>query len=263
MHSSKLASLSCSVALALLAVSFSIAVPILFRPFYYVQIGALDLPEQTGWSQETIREAYDEVLDFCVLGRPFGTGQLLWSESGKSHFEDVRVLFTADFWVLGISAGTALILVLLCRTGRLAFHRFRGRGPGFWAGALAAALVTAVAGLAALDFDRAFTLFHAIFFPGKDNWLFDWRTDQIILVMPEAFFRNCAILIAAVLLLCCLALILSDRPGRRKAPRGTGGWSGPGRKPRFRHTSPFSIYAGSLTWAYARSVQKVPRLLPG
>ena len=70
MHSSKLASLSCSVALALLAVSFSIAVPILFRPFYYVQIGALDLPEQTGWSQETIREAYDEVLDFCVLGRP-------------------------------------------------------------------------------------------------------------------------------------------------------------------------------------------------
>ena len=110
MHSSKLASLSCSVALALLAVSFSIAVPILFRPFYYVQIGALDLPEQTGWSQETIREAYDEVLDFCVLGRPFGTGQLLWSESGKSHFEDVRVLFTADFWVLGISAGTALIL---------------------------------------------------------------------------------------------------------------------------------------------------------
>lgn len=53
MHSSKLASLSCSVALALLAVSFSIAVPILFRPFYYVQIGALDLPEQTGWSQET------------------------------------------------------------------------------------------------------------------------------------------------------------------------------------------------------------------
>lgn len=70
MHSSKLASLSCSVALALLAVSFSIAVPILFRPFYYVQIGALDLPEQTGWSQETIREAYDEILDFCVLGRP-------------------------------------------------------------------------------------------------------------------------------------------------------------------------------------------------
>ena len=167
MHSSKLASLSCSVALALLAVSFSIAVPILFRPFYYVQIGALDLPEQTGWSQETIREAYDEVLDFCVLGRPFGTGQLLWSESGKSHFEDVRVLFTADFWVLGISAGTALILVLLCRTGRLAFHRFRGRGPGFWAGALAAALVTAVAGLAALDFDRAFTLFHAIFSPER------------------------------------------------------------------------------------------------
>lgn len=53
-------------------------------------------------------------------------------------------------------------------------------------------------------------LFHAIFFPGKDNWLFDPATDQIIQVMPEAFFRNCAILIGLVLLACCAILILSD-----------------------------------------------------
>ena len=47
------------------------------------QINALNLPQQTGWSAETIREAYDQVLDFCVLGAPFGTGELAWSESGR------------------------------------------------------------------------------------------------------------------------------------------------------------------------------------
>lgn len=196
--------------LALLVLSFSISVPILFRPFYYVQINALNLPQQTGWSAETIREAYDQVLDFCVLGKPFGTGQLAWSESGRSHFADVRGLFLLDFAVLAVTALLAVLLLILYKRGRLRFYRFGGRGPGFWAGVLAAGLVLAVGGLAALDFNRAFTVFHAIFFPGKDNWLFDPATDQIILVMLETFFRNCAILIGVVLLVCCGALICSD-----------------------------------------------------
>lgn len=54
MKDSKLASALCIIVLALLILSFSISVPILFRPFYYIQINALDLPEQTGWSEETI-----------------------------------------------------------------------------------------------------------------------------------------------------------------------------------------------------------------
>ena len=218
MKGSRIACLLCAAALALLVLSFSIAVPILFRPFYYVQISALDLPERTGWSEEVIREAYDEVLDFCVLGKPFGTGQLAWSESGRSHFADVRVLFLTDFAVLAFSAVVCLLLLGLRLNGKLRFHRPLGRGPGFWAGILAAGLVLVAGGLAALDFERAFVLFHALFFPGKDNWLFDPAVDQIILVMPETFFRNCAILIGVVLLLCCGVLIVSDLLRRSRSP---------------------------------------------
>lgn len=219
MKDSKIASALCSIVLALLVLSFSISVPILFRPFYYVQINALDLPERTGWSEETIREAYAEVLDFCVLGKPFGTGQLSWSESGRSHFADVRMLFLADFAVLALSAVVCTLLLGLRLNGKLRFHHPLGRGPGFWAGILAAGLVLVVGGLAALDFQRAFVIFHAIFFPGKDNWLFNPATDQIILVMPETFFRNCAILIGIVLLACCAVLILSDLIGSRRRQR--------------------------------------------
>ena len=63
---------------------------------------------------------------------------------------------------------------------------------------------------AASDFDRAFTVFHKIFFPGKTNWVFDPRTGQIILVMPEEFFRNCAILIVAVMLVLCAFFIITE-----------------------------------------------------
>ena len=74
MRTSKPASAVLTLALAVLVLSFSISVPILFRPFYYIQIRTLQLPQQTGWSEEVIRQAYDDVLDFCVLGKPFATG---------------------------------------------------------------------------------------------------------------------------------------------------------------------------------------------
>lgn len=210
MRTSKLASVVCAVALMLAVLSGAIAAPVLVRPFYYVQINALEMPQRTGWSYETIKEAYDEVLDFCVLGRPFGTGELGWSESGQSHFADVQKLFWLDFAVLGVSLAVVLGVWVLRRWGKINFWRLGGRGPGFWAGASAAGLVLVVGGLVALDFDRAFVVFHALFFPGKDNWIFDPAADPIILVMPEVFFRNCALLIGGVLLVCCVGLIVWD-----------------------------------------------------
>lgn len=210
MRPSKPASVLLSLVLALLVLSFSISVPILFRPFYYVQIDALHLQEQTGWSAEVIREAYDEVLDFCVFGAPFGTGQLAWSESGRSHFADVRGLFLLDFAVLGVTAAAAAGFLLLYKAKGLRFHRFAGRGRPSGRGRGPRRRCWWWPAWAALDFDRAFVVFHAIFFPGKDNWIFDPAADQIILVMPEVFFRNCALLIGGVLLACCAGLILWD-----------------------------------------------------
>ena len=72
-----------------------------------------------------------------------------------------------------------------------------------------------VGALAALDFDRAFVAFHALFFPGKDNWLFDPAQDQIINILPQEFFRSCAILILGLLTAGCAALIAFDLTRKR------------------------------------------------
>ncbi|MBE6972110.1 MAG: DUF1461 domain-containing protein [Ruminococcaceae bacterium] len=63
-------------------------------------------------------------------------------------------------------------------------------------------------------------VFHAIFFPGKDNWLLDPVTDPIILLLTQAFFRNCSILILAVPLFSCAALILHNIRPKRKGTQG-------------------------------------------
>ena len=206
---SRLLSLLLAVITALTLLSGSIAIPLLCRPFYYVQINALNLPERTGLTQEEIRTAFDEMMDYCMgQTEEFSTGSLAWSESGKSHFTDVRGLFLLDLRLFLVCALLLIALLVLGRVTHRKCARLLGRTPGFWAGAGLGCAFLIIGGLAALDFNRAFTLFHAVFFPGKDNWLFDPRTDQIINILPQEVFRNYALLILGILIVGCAALIL-------------------------------------------------------
>ncbi len=202
----KLLSILMSLAVALALLTGSIAVPILVRPFYYALIQPLELEAASGLSRAEIIEAYDDVLDYCIgASDEFSAGALAFSESGSSHFADCRVLFLLDLWLF-VGSAAAIALLRLCSPPRLGKH-----GAPFWGAAGVGALLALAGAAAAADFDRAFKVFHALLFPGRDNWVFDPAADPVILIMPEAFFRSCAILILAVLLLMCAVIIASDR----------------------------------------------------
>lgn len=115
MKQSKSLSVLLAVLTACLVLSSSVAVPILCRPFYYAHIGPLGLVQATGLTEEAIRQAYDEMLDFCLGAPEFSTGALSWSQSGRDHFADVRVLFLLDLAVLALSAALLLLWFLLGR----------------------------------------------------------------------------------------------------------------------------------------------------
>lgn len=210
MKTSKLLFCLLTLAWALLVLSGSIAALLLLaRPFFAAHVALLDLSAHTPWTAEQIREGFGEMMNFCLLGAPFGTGVMRWSPSGMAHFADCARLFRLDFLVLFLSALALAAGWLLHRRG---VHPARplGRGCPFWAGILLGGSFLSISLLAALDFDRAFVVFHRLFFPGKSNWLFDPAADEIIRVLPQVFFRNCAITIAVLLLLGCAALIASD-----------------------------------------------------
>ncbi len=210
MKTSKLLTVLLAVVLALLLLTAAIAVPILCRPFYYAHIGPLHIVEDTDFTEGQIKTAFNEMLDYCLGAEEFSTGDLKWSQSGKDHFTDVRALFLLDLRLLAASVIALAVLLVIERAARLRAAPLLGRGPSFWAGAGLGGAFLLIGGLAALDFDRAFVIFHSLFFPGKTNWLFDPNTDQIILILPEEFFRNCAILILAILIAGCVGMILFD-----------------------------------------------------
>ena len=200
MKPSKPLSILCSLFLALFLLTAAIAAPILCRPFYYAQIDSLALPQQTGWSEDTIRDAFDEVMDYLVKDAPFGTGMLKWSESGRAHFADCRGLFRLDFILLGARAAALAVLALALTLGRRSAYRFWGRGPAFWAMAGMLVFFLVLAAWALLDFEGLFTAFHTVFFPGKTNWIFDAGTDQIIRILPEAFWARAGALVLGLAL---------------------------------------------------------------
>lgn len=209
----RMLSLICMVSLCLFLLTAAIGLPIYIRPFYYAHIDAFDLPARSGYTAEEIRDAYDEVLDYLTLpGKDFGTGVIPHSSEGKAHFEDCKVLFELNAAVL-VGSGQVLAVLFAIRK-KWGPYRLGKHSAAFWAAVLSVTAPIMIGGLAALDFDRAFVVFHSIFFPGKTNWVFDWHRDQIIRVLPQEFFMDCAILIGVGLIAMAVGILVWE--GKRK-----------------------------------------------
>ena len=204
--------------LVLLVLTAAIALPIYIRPFYYAHIGPMELSDWSGYSEAEIRGAYDAILDYLTLpGREFSSGVFPHSPEGAAHFADCKVLFDLNRNVLLLSALGVAILLILRKLGKTGPYRLLNRSASLWAGITALVLPLALGSLAALDFDRAFVIFHTLFFPGKSNWIFDWETDPIILVLPQDFFMHCAMLIGGGLVIFSLGLVISGLLSDKKS----------------------------------------------
>ena len=204
-----------AVLTAFVIVSGAIALPILFRPFFYWHIKPMNLTDMVGLTPEQIKTAYNEMMNYCTgISDTFSAGVLPFSDSGADHFADVRKLFLLD---LGVLLVAVLLLAGILILKRKRIFWIAGHTSGFWSAIGLGVTFAGVGFLAALDFDRAFVVFHELFFPGKDNWIFDSRFDPIINMLPEEFFRNCALLILSAILLSCGALILWDIHKRKTA----------------------------------------------
>ena len=207
------------VAVFFFIITVSIGLPIYLRFFYYLQIDSLSLPQKTGLSYEEIRTAFDDVMNFLTLPNyPFGTGSLSFTESGKAHFIDCKALFNLNLTVLLISTAIIVTLLALSRFKFFSFCRPFNMSVTFISAISIFIVIAILFGLVAIDFENAFIIFHKIFFPGKDNWQFT-DADEIIKILPQEFFMNCAILIGVGIVLISLSIIIFQLVKKGKARR--------------------------------------------
>lgn len=198
-------------------ICFSIGLPIYIREFYFIQIDNLKIAEKTGVSEQDIKSSYNELMDYLVYpNEEFSTGVFSYSEEGKNHFADCKALFSLNSIVLISSTVGIVFIKTLNKKGKISLLRPKGLTLFSLSGIINLVLFSALGVLAVLDFDKAFTVFHKIFFAGKDNWLFDSRYDEIIKALPEEFFMNCGILIISSVAILSVTYIIYGIATRKK-----------------------------------------------
>ena len=181
-----------SLCLALFIISASVTITLNFRPLYYHDISSLQIEETSGFSKKVIRENYDALIDYNQF---FYSGKLKltlpMSREGKIHFEEVKRIF------VGIEYLCVITLILSCF---LIKRKIRSRNIDFLRSAsIITVLLPVIVGiLCAFNWDAAFTLFHEIMFR-NDYWIFDEAT--VIMILPDAFFFHCAVMIILLILI--------------------------------------------------------------
>lgn len=181
--------------LTLTIISVSVVFTLAFRPLYYLDISALNIPEESGYSEEEIRENYDVLIDYNMS---FGGGRLEFpslamSEPGRIHFEEVRDIFNLFKYMAMAGAILSIAGIVFCIRRRE--YRYLKLTS-----ILAVALPAVLGILVALNWDWAFVAFHHLAF-NNDYWIFDPVTDPVITILPDTFFMHCALMI-----LVCVAL---------------------------------------------------------
>ena len=198
-----------AIAVFFFIITFSIGLPIYCRFFYYLQIKPLGLTESTGYDYNTIKTAYDQVLNYLTLpNTTFSTGVFKHSISGASHFADCKVLFDINLTVLVLSSTIIVALIILSKYGVVKLCRPFGFSSAFFSAVSVFAVILILIVVVSIDFDSAFIVFHKIFFAGKDNWTFNSSVDEIIKILPQEFFMSCAIFIGIGVVTISLGIII-------------------------------------------------------
>ena len=193
-------------------ISFAISFVILFRPFYYYHIDYLNLEKETGYTYNEIKEAYDDVIDYTTLNKPFKTGSFKYSSDGYKHFRDCKILFYINFILLGISS-----IVLFLKKLKFNDIKIKGYNISFYSSiSIILLFITIILSYLILGFKRCFNLFHKIFFLGKDNWILDPDTDPIIDILPNEYFLDCAILVISIILMISIGIMIREIIIKRK-----------------------------------------------
>ncbi len=197
----KITDLLIGVLFTLLFISIAVVVTINFRPLYYMDISLLHIEETSGLSRDLIKENYNALIDYSS---PLFQGELHFpslpaSEHGLIHFEEVKNIFNA-FYLMGAVTLVAGIIIVIRKT------KNNDHSYLLVSSVTAIALPTLLALLLSIDFDRAFVVFHKLFF-NNDYWLFDPATDPVILILPDTFFLHCALMIIVLVILMSLLFL--------------------------------------------------------
>jgi len=207
---------SVAICLLLIIISQSIIFPTFHMPFFRWQYNRLNVAETVQMEKDELMRVTTELLDYMrnrresledIYAIVAGEERRFFSDIEIRHMIDVLHLYNVAFLIRNIAFFLLIALILGMALLKYAVLSILARCcrevlAGFLI--LSAILVGAIA----LDFNRAFNIFHDIFF-NNDYWILDPRVDLLINMVPLGFFIHISIFIALLLLLPSVGVIVA------------------------------------------------------
>ena len=208
----QLASVLASVAVGVAILGTSVTVVLAARFSYpWFSAGRYNSHQLT---MAQMQANYDRIIEYSLFPwvRELHLETLPMSDAGAQHFAEAK-----DIFQLFVQGGL-IALVVAVVLGSWLWRRHRS--TGFLTAGAIIALVTPLmlAVPLAIDFDRAFVVFHEIAFD-NELWIFDPRTDPIINYLPESLFMRNAFAILVLMIVLSVAVIIWGRWAGRRAAR--------------------------------------------
>lgn len=220
-HGMGLVAAFCVVLIVLIT---SVEAVVYFNPGYFEkEYTKYDVLERVHMEMDDLLHVTDEMMDYLKGEREDlvvetivdGEEREFFNEKEKRHMVDVQQLFLGAMRLRIAAAVIAAVFIdILClKKQGMVMLRMMQWGIGLFLGGMAG-----LALLISTDFTKYFTYFHLIFFD-NDDWILNPRTDLLINIVPEGFFRDTAYAIAFLFLGVCLLLFLAAAALRKRAKK--------------------------------------------
>ena len=172
-----------------------------------MDINILDIPQRSGVPAEICRLNYDVLIDYNVIGGPdkLEFPDFVMSETGEIHFEEVKDIFIPMQWI-GILGGLAVAAAIIWWKEKSWMH---------YSVIITVGIALAVLAAVIIDWEWAFETMHGIFF-NNDYWIFDYRTDPVITILPDTFFMHCGLAIIAIVVIVMAAFEIIYRKQKKE-----------------------------------------------
>jgi integral membrane protein (TIGR01906 family) len=190
---SKVLQILFSLSLTLFIIFAAVKVTLMFKPLYYFDIQYLNIEGLSGFSKQEIIENYNYVINYLLSlkQQEFNLPSIPYSKYGQIHFKDVKRIFTF-IDILLVVTGLASITGLVLNLKNKKFDFLKRTSS------MLILLPTVLLAAFMVSFDKAFVIFHKIFFR-NDYWQFDPEIDPIINILPQEFFLHSALLIVILI----------------------------------------------------------------
>lgn len=182
--------------------------------FYEKEYQEYNVEQDVNMHMEDIMIVTDEMMQYLRGNRddlliqvPIdGTIDYFFNEKEIAHMEDVRDLFIGGIYLRWICLAILLVSVLLLIIGKVNWSFVLARSIEIGL-VLFSVITLLLAAVVSINFTKAFTKFHEIFF-SNDLWLLDPNTDRLINILPEGFFVDTAIRIGIIFTIMILIILL-------------------------------------------------------